>query len=198
MTEEQLAIIRSILEDYKKLANIASDMCWAKTETKWVETDRMDLNAIASFISLRFEKGYVPEHFPEAVTQAMIASVTLSNECDADKEWQDDEQRRDKLNNYWGVPVWDFLEYKKVELIEVTFDYMKNYICENAAYDYELHKSGDYELPPEALSMLSDFDDVKLYEIGESLFSGCCVSGKSWIALKDDTFLWVEYSGMSD
>lgn len=32
MTEEQLALIRSILEDYDKLANIASDMRWVKTE----------------------------------------------------------------------------------------------------------------------------------------------------------------------
>ena len=173
-------------------------MCWAKTETKCVETDRMNVNAIASFISLRFEKGYVLEHFSEAVTQAMIASVALSNECDADEEWQDDEQRRDKLKNYYGVPIWDFLEYKKIELIEVGFDYMINYICENAAYDYELHKPRDYELPTEVLSMLAYFDDVKLYEIGENVYSGCCVSGKSWIALKDDTFLWVEYSGMSD
>ena len=43
-------------EDYEKLAKIASDMRWAKTETKCMDTDRMSLNAIASFISLRFEE----------------------------------------------------------------------------------------------------------------------------------------------
>lgn len=198
MTEEQLAIIRRILEDYEKLAKIASDMRWAKTETKCMDTDRMSLNAIASFISLRFEKGYVQEHFPEAVTQAMMAAVTLYNELDADEEWQDDALRHDKLTTFWGMPVWEYLEYRKVELAENSFDDMIKYICENAVYDYKTQKYRDYELSPDILAMLAYFDDVTLYEIGESRDSGCCVSGKSWIALKDDTFLWVEYSGLSD
>ena len=128
----------------------------------------------------------------------MIAAVTLYNELDAYGEWQDDALRRDKLTTYWGMPVWEYLEYKDIELTECSFDGMKEYICEKAVYDCELHKYRDYELPPAALDMLAYFDDVKLYAVGESCCSGCCVSGKSWIALKDDTFLWGEYSGMSD
>ena len=123
-------------------------MFWAKTETKCIGTGRLHLNAGASFVSVRFEKEYVQEHFPEAVTQAMMAAVTLSNECDADEEWQDDAQRRDKLTTYWGMPVWEYLQYKKVGLTEAGFDDMKNDICENAVYDYKLRKYRDYELPP--------------------------------------------------
>lgn len=34
MTEEQLACIRRFLEDFDRLAEIAADMHWAKTDTK--------------------------------------------------------------------------------------------------------------------------------------------------------------------
>ena len=44
--------------------------------------------------------------------------------------------------------------------------------------------------------MLSDFRDAKLYDIGEARHTG--YDEKGLIALKDDAFLWVKYSGISD
>lgn len=157
----------------------------------------MNCNAVASFISLRFEKGYLQAHFREAVTQAMITAVTIYNGWDADEEWQDDGQRRDKLTACRGVPVRDFLVYQKAELAEERFDDMQQYICQNAVYDNKTAQYRDYVFPGDVKAMLAYFHDVKLYAIGGSRGSGCC-GCKSWIALKDDTFFWVDYSGLSD
>lgn len=200
MTDEQLAIIRSFLEDFEKLADIASEMSWAKTDTKHIEL-RIPYSSFITdpsidITTIRFEKGFVSEHFAESVSQVMIAATTLNEGCDADKEWQDDELRRDMLKNYWGIAVWDSLEYKEISLTEESIDEMTRYICENTAYDSQLKKQRDYELPPDAQAMLSFFHDVKLYNIGEEPHIG--YGGGNWIALKDDTFLWVRYSGITD
>lgn len=72
MTQEQLDIIRDLIEDYDMFTDIFSDMGWAKTRTKYIKTPRLVLNASASFISFRFVKGFVCEHFTEAVTQVMV------------------------------------------------------------------------------------------------------------------------------
>ncbi|MBR5372808.1 MAG: hypothetical protein IK130_11415 [Oscillospiraceae bacterium] len=197
MTDEQLASFRSLLEDFGTLAAIASEMKWAKTETKHFEFRIPNsLNAFFCISAIGFEKGFVRDHFEEAAVQVMIAAPTLYEEFDADKEWQDDEQRRDKLNNHLGVPVREYLEYKELELTEDSIDNMTGYICVNAIYDRSTCSYKDYALPQNALEMLSFFNDVKLYSIGEERCSGN--GGRSWMALKDDTFLWVKYSGLSD
>lgn len=197
MTEEQLAVFRSLLEDYDKLADIASNMHWAKTKTKHMDFSiPHSLNESFCISVIGFEKGYVREHFTEAAAQVMMAATTLYETFDADKEWQDDEERRDKLTTYWGAPVWEYLEYKKLELEEWSFDEMTRYFCVNGIYDHEIHRSKDYELTPEAQEALAYFHDVKLYCVGEEVYSGD--GGRSWTALKNDTFLWVKYSGLSD
>lgn len=105
MTQEQLDIIRNLIEDYDMFTDIFSDMGWAKTRTKYIKTPGLVLNASASFISFRFEKGFVCEHFTEAVTQVMVAAVCLCEGWDADKEWGEDHldpaERRDMLTTYW-------------------------------------------------------------------------------------------------
>ena len=201
MTEEQLACIRRFLEDFDRLAEIAADMHWAKTDTKHLSlriprgfhgvTDPFWCIAV-----FRFEQGFVRAHFAEAAAQVLIAAETLYEGWDADGEWQDDEQRRDKFKTWWGVPVWDALEYEKVTLTEDRMDDMIRYICDNEICDGQTQERRRYEMPPEALAMLSDFRDAKLYDIGEARCTG--YDGKGWIALKDDAFLWVKYSGISD
>lgn len=126
----------------------------------------------------------------------MFAAVTLNEGWDADKEWQDDDLRRDMLKNYWGIPVWDSLEYNEIELTEESIEDMLRYVCDDTAYDIELKKHKNYDLPSDALAMLSYFQNVKLYSIGEERNIG--YGGRNWIALKDDTFLWVRYSGITD
>ena len=137
MTEEQLSLMRSLLEDFDKLANIAIDMNWMKTDTKHIMLRiPIRLNGLSlvtdpflSISSFEFEKCFVHEHFAEAVTQVLMAAVTLDEGCDADEEWQDNEQRCDKLKTYWGIPVWHYLEYEKVEMTEDSIEEMTKYIA---------------------------------------------------------------------
>ena len=48
---------------------------------------------------------------------------------------------------------------------------------------------------PRSISDPFVFDDVKLYFVGDDPFGGS--GAASWVALKEDTFLWVRYSGLS-
>ena len=202
MTEEQLSFFQSLLQDFEKLADIASEMKWAKTDTNHIKLRIPYSGGITdpsiNITTIGFEKGFVREHFAEAVSQVMIAAVTLIEGLDADKEWQNDELRRDMLKNYWGISVWDYLEYKDISLTEESMDEMINYLCENTAYDSELKKHKNYELPTDALAMLSYFHDVKLCNLYSNDEEHVGYGGGNWVALKDDTFLWVRYSGITD
>lgn len=73
---------------------------------------------------------------------------------------------------------------------------MTEYICLNAVYDHETRKSRDYVLPDDVKAMFAYFNDVKLYTVGEVRYGGDGVN--DWIAMKEDSFLWVRYSGFTD
>lgn len=71
-----------------------------------------------------------------------------------------------------GIPVSAYIDYNKPLLTAQTVEVMVRYICENAVYDYDTGEYRDFPLPPEASEILSYFDDVKLYFVGDDHFGG--------------------------
>ncbi len=172
-------------------------MAWAKTKIKHMDIYIPNaLNVSFRISAFEFEKDYICGHFAEAAAQVMIAALSLYEGYDPDIEWQDSEKRRRMLHDRCGIPVSAYIDYNKPLLTAQTVEVMVRYICENAVYDYDTREYRDFPMPTEASEILSYFDDVKLYFVGEDHFGGS--GAASWVALKEDTFLWVRYSGLSD
>lgn len=200
MTEEQLSIARSILEDYKRFSDVAAHMGWAETDHKCIEViaDK-NRNLRCAFFYIGFEKGYVSQYFEAAFVQMMLTMLSLYEEWDPDKTWGEKytspEDRTECFVNGEDSIYGDYLKFKEVCLDEMTMEELYESLTKYAicVYDHQnnTHTCHDAQLPDDAKAMLSYFDDAKIYSIGCE--SWVHTASWDWVALKGDVFLYVHY-----
>lgn len=194
MTEEQKRRICEILSDYDRFAELASNNEWIETKYECIRCAiNKEDNHWVEFITVDFDKGFVSEHFDEAVVAMMIMFISLAEDWSQPDGWKDMTvqerfesftRARYLYENYVGSPeVWTMdSEMDSDEFEEAVFTCCNNY---DRSYI-------EPKILPEAKPVLERFCSGEHYWVGNGVGSGGGLH-TDWIAMKGDSFLYVYY-----
>ena len=80
MRKEYITQLQSIINNYEKYKEIAVPLKWAETQTSYCDASCYRKEVYLGLYTVRFETGYLQEHFSEAFVQMMLTMMAYSEE----------------------------------------------------------------------------------------------------------------------
>ncbi len=170
-------ILRSLINNYEQFRIIASNLNWVHIDTEFIDGSQHQNEVFWGIHKIHFPKGYVAEYTKEAIVQSLLKVI-------ADyEEWEDDfwekisrEERLYCLDN--GKQLYSgYICYEKLKLNKLSF---KNFLD-------DIHSWGLCD--ERAEQSICQFPDAEVIALGSNGYG----PDENWIAIQDDTIVFVEF-----
>lgn len=192
MRREHMTQLRGIVSHYDRCTDIAVPLEWADAQLSCCDlTPLLAGEEYLRLFSVRFETGYLHEHFAEAFVQMMLMTMAYYEEWEMDFWARISPEERARIlaeaENFYR----EYLCFERVRLQPIAPGSLEDVV--RGWVRYRSPEQTVYsEVYREAQRLLSKFSHAEAVWLGES-YVGSGVPSESWLALHGDAFLLVEY-----